>query len=261
MFGMFNKEEMETLKKGLRTSGEFELFGDRFKNDVDGDLYVLKDGCWIPIQEALSNAKKELAGIIFDNLNKVFSNDEESEHQEEDDCADCAFREECDAESDEREFPEEIEDMFKEIVKVIDVSVDDYNVTCTFADGEKITAFCHPKDRPIYSLDTGIMVCLLKRLSGGTRQLNEALHQALGVYEEKQKKIEEEKKRLEEEEKKRRENEKKNKKKKARNPLFPTTGYLTLQPGSIHIRFNGLDDVKVTDLMTGISDLIKGFHE
>ena len=211
MFGMFSKEEMETLKKGLRTSGEFELFGDRFKNDVDGDLYVLKDGCWIPIQEALSSAKiqealskaeKELAGIIFDNLDKVFSNDEESEYHEEDDCADCAFREECDAESDEREFSEEIEDMFKEIVKVIDVSVDDYNVTCTFADGEKITAFCHPKDRQIYSLDTGIMVCLLKRLSGGTRQLNEALHQALGVYEEKQKKIEEEKKRREEEEKK-----------------------------------------------------------
>ena len=258
MFGMFSKEEMETLKKGLRTSGEFELFGDRFKNDVDGDLYVLKDGCWIPIQEALSNAKiqealsnaeKELAEIIFDNLNKVFSNDEESEYHEEDDCSDCVFREECDAESDEREFPEEIEDMFKEIVKVIDVSVDDYNVTCTFADGEKITAFCHPKDREVYSLDTGIMVCLLKRLAGGTRQLNEALSQALGVYEEKQKKIEEEKKRLEEEKKKT-----ERKGKKVWDLSFSPAGSITLQ-------FNGFEDVSITDLMTSISDLIKGFHE
>ena len=83
-----------------------------------------------------------------------------------------------------------------------DVSVHNYNVTCTFSDGQKYTAFCHPEDRVVYSLDTGIMVCLLKRLAGGTEPLNEALNQARSVYKEKQKRIEKEKKLREKKEKK-----------------------------------------------------------
>ena len=254
MFGILDREEMKILDEGLKRDGEFELHGHRFKNDANGELFVWENDGWVPIQEAISNAKRELLKMVRDDLTKIFSDSEETEknkrdESEENKCEDRSFREECDAESGEEELDEVLEEMFKDIVRVTDVSVDDYNVTCTFKGGQKFTAFCHPKDRGVYSLDTGIMVCLLKRLAGGTRQLNEALNQALGVYEEKQKKIEEEKKRLEEEKKKT-----ERKGKKVWDLSFSPAGSITLQ-------FNGFEDVSITDLMTSISDLIKEFRE
>lgn len=254
MFGILDREEMKILDEGLKRGGEFELHGHRFKNDANGELFVWENDGWVPIREAISNAKRELLKMVRDDFTKIFSDSEETEknkrdESEENKCEDRSFREECDAESGEEELDEVIEEMFKDIVRVTDVSVDDYNVTCTFKGGQKFTAFCHPKDRGVYSLDTGIMVCLLKRLAGGTRQLNEALNQALGVYEEKQKKIEEEKKRLEEEKKKT-----ERKGKKVWDLSFSPAGSITLQ-------FNGFEDVSITDLMTSISDLIKEFRE
>lgn len=240
MFGIFDREEIKTLGEELKRTGEFEFWGHRFKNEKNGNLYVWENDRWVPIYEAVYNVEKELAETLSKSLFGLREDESDADQENEEDP------------EDEDDF-EDIGETFKEIAKVTDVSVNDYNVTCTFRDGQKYTAFCHPKDRPIYSLDTGIMVCLLKRFAGGTKPLNEALNQALGVYEEKQKRIEEEKKR--------RENEKKNKKKKAWSLLLPKTGYLTLQPGSIHIRYNDFDDEKVADLMTGLSDLIKGFHE
>ena len=254
MFGILDREEMKILDEGLKRDGEFELHGHRFKNNANGELFVWENDGWVPIQEAISNAKRELLKMVRDDFTKIFSDSEETkknkrDESEENKCEDRSFREECDAESGEEELDEVLEEMFKDIVRVTDVSVDDYNVTCTFKGGQKFTAFCHPKDRGVYSLDTGIMVCLLKRLAGGTRQLNEALNQALGVYEEKQKKIEEEKKRLEEEKKKT-----ERKGKKVWDLSFSPAGSITLQ-------FNGFEDVSITDLMTSISDLIKEFRE
>ena len=254
MFGILDREEMKILDEGLKRDGEFELHGHRFKNDANGELFVWENDGWVPIQEAISNVKRELLKMVRDDFTKIFSDSEETEknkrdESEENKCEERSFREECDAESGEEELDEVIEEMFKDIVRVTDVSVDDYNVTCTFKGGQKFTAFCHPKDRGVYSLDTGIMVCLLKRLAGGTRQLNEALNQALGVYEEKQKKIEEEKKRLEEEKKKT-----ERKGKKVWDLSFSPAGSITLQ-------FNGFEDVNITDLMTSISNLIKEFRE
>lgn len=254
MFGILDREEMKILDEGLKRGGEFELHGHRFKNDANGELFVWENDGWVTIREAISNVKRELLKMVRDDFTKIFSDSEETEknkrdESEENKCEERSFREECDAESGEEELDEVIEEMFKDIVRVTDVSVDDYNVTCTFKGGQKFTAFCHPKDRGVYSLDTGIMVCLLKRLAGGTRQLNEALNQALGVYEEKQKKIEEEKKRLEEEKKKT-----ERKGKKVWDLSFSPAGSITLQ-------FNGFEDVNITDLMTSISNLIKEFRE
>lgn len=211
MFGILNDEDMKAMKEGLKKDGEFTVYGNRFKNEKDGDLYVWEDNRWVPICEALYNAEKELLEIMLDSFRLTHSKPEEDESEPDQegedcgiDCDNCCFKGECGVvcEDEEEDFDDDIKAMFKEIVKVTDVSVHNYDVTCTFSDGQKYTAFCHPEDRVVYSLDTGIMVCLLKRLAGGTEPLNEALNQARGVYKEKQERIEKEKKLREKKEKK-----------------------------------------------------------
>ena len=71
-----------------------------------------------------------------------------------------------------------------EIVDV-DIDPDGYSVTCTFADGEKQTAHCHPEDYDNWSLETGISVCLGKYLTGGSNQYNRIVHHGVKVFKDK----------------------------------------------------------------------------
>ena len=64
MFGILNDEDMKVMKEGLKKDGEFTVYGTRFKNEKDGDLYVWENNRWVPICEALYNAEKELLEIM-----------------------------------------------------------------------------------------------------------------------------------------------------------------------------------------------------
>lgn len=86
-----------------------------------------------------------------------------------------------------------------EIVDV-DIDPDGYSVTCTFADGEKQTAHCHPEDYDNWSLETGISVCLGKYLTGGSSEYNRIVRHGVKVFNDKlREEVKEIKDRIEEE--------------------------------------------------------------
>lgn len=72
-----------------------------------------------------------------------------------------------------------------EETKIVDVDVDGDDVICTFADGEKQTAHCHPEDYDNWSLETGISVCLGKYLTGGSSEYNRIVRHGLKIFKDK----------------------------------------------------------------------------
>ena len=72
-----------------------------------------------------------------------------------------------------------------EETKIIDVDVEGDDVICTFADGEKQIAHCHPEDYDNWSLETGISVCLGKYLTGGSSEYNRIVRHGLKIFKDK----------------------------------------------------------------------------
>lgn len=81
----------------------------------------------------------------------------------------------------------ELLDMISGLVdtEIVDVIVDGGDVTCTFADGEKQTAHCHPEDEKRWSLETGISVCLGKYLMGGSSAYNRIVRHGQKIFKDK----------------------------------------------------------------------------
>lgn len=69
--------------------------------------------------------------------------------------------------------------------EIVDVDVCENDVVCTFADGEKQTAHCHPEDEERWSLDTGISVCLGKYLAGGSSNYNRIVRHGEKIFKDK----------------------------------------------------------------------------
>ena len=69
--------------------------------------------------------------------------------------------------------------------EIVDVDVDEDDVICTFADGEVQVAHCHPEDEDVWSLETGISICLGKYLAGGSNAYNRLIHQGVKIYQDK----------------------------------------------------------------------------
>lgn len=72
-------------------------------------------------------------------------------------------------------------DKMKE-TEIVDVDVCGNDVICTFADGEKQTAHCHPEDEERWSLETGISVCLGKYLMGGSSAYNRIIRHGVNAF-------------------------------------------------------------------------------
>lgn len=179
MFGYLNNEEREIIDKHLEEGGEFVLRGHRFKNDVNGDLYVMEDGKWVEIGEAYRNTLVELTNLI---RNLGTSNPAKETPKS-------------------KEAPKSKEVSEDKEVKIVDVSINKWDVTCTFSDGKRYTAHCHEQDIRCWSLETGISVCVGKWFAGGSSEYNRLIRKGMKVY--KNKCEENYKKHLEERERKR----------------------------------------------------------
>jgi hypothetical protein len=76
-------------------------------------------------------------------------------------------------------------------IRDVNIIVPKKVVEVTFADGTKQKSVCQEPD--VFSLETAISICLLKKIMGGSSAYNNAVKRGVKVYENKLKKIEEDK--------------------------------------------------------------------
>lgn len=78
---------------------------------------------------------------------------------------------------------EEVEKMRKFTITDIKIPNPNKVVIVEFSDGTKEKAVCHDDD--IFSLETGISICVMKKMMGGNKEYNKFMISALKLYENK----------------------------------------------------------------------------